>query len=270
MKPISSTAFYYCGVRMQDAESEKPLCHDTYAKHFMDGRGLSILHHFFDEKKSNAANVVRHRLIDDIIQSELSANPDLFIILIGAGFDSRAYRLHGGRWLEIDEPQVIDYKNHRLPTSVCHNHLQRLAIDFENESMSDKLQNFATVQPVLVVFEGVFIYLAETTIKQTLPGLYQLFPQHKLVCDLMSSTFNHQYSRSVRMKFSDLGAKFRFTPKKPSAFFAELDYQLCEKYSIVGKAIELGAIKISTLIFKTLLKTLKQGFAVYVFESQLR
>ena len=32
MKPISLTAFYCCGVRMRDAESDKPVCGDVYAK----------------------------------------------------------------------------------------------------------------------------------------------------------------------------------------------------------------------------------------------
>jgi len=43
MKPISNAAFYYCGVCMQDAENEKSVCLDVYAKEFMDARGLKTL-----------------------------------------------------------------------------------------------------------------------------------------------------------------------------------------------------------------------------------
>jgi len=43
MKPISNTAFYCCGVRVKDAENEKSVCQDVYAKEFMDARGLDIL-----------------------------------------------------------------------------------------------------------------------------------------------------------------------------------------------------------------------------------
>ncbi|HKG45421.1 MAG TPA: hypothetical protein VKB02_01745 [Pyrinomonadaceae bacterium] len=43
MKPISKTAFYCCGVRMQDAERDNPVCGDTYAKAFMNEQGLQIL-----------------------------------------------------------------------------------------------------------------------------------------------------------------------------------------------------------------------------------
>ena len=193
MKPISNTAFYCCGVRMQDAENEKSVCQDIYAKDFMDERGLSILSSFNSEKNPNAGNVARHRIIDDFIRKELNDHPELPVILIGAGFDSRAYRLNGGRWIELDEPQIISYKNERLPIEKCKNKLQRIVIDFETESLEDKLQEFSSDQPVIVVFEGVFIYLQESVIKQTLQTLQKLFPKHKLICDLMTEKFYKKY-----------------------------------------------------------------------------
>jgi len=49
MKPISKTAFYCCGVRMQDAERSTPVCNDTYAKVFMNEDGLNILAVFKDD-----------------------------------------------------------------------------------------------------------------------------------------------------------------------------------------------------------------------------
>lgn len=268
MKPISNTAFYCCGVRMQDAENEKSVCRDIYAKEFMDGRGLSILSSFFDEKRPNAGNVARHRIIDDFIRKELSLNPDLPVILIGAGFDSRAYRLDGGTWIELDEPKIIDHKNRRLPVEKSKNKLQRIAIDFDKESLADKLRQHATEQPVIIVFEGVLIYLQEEVIEQTLQTLRQLFPKHKIACDLMSGTFYKKYTRSLRYKIGELGAGFKFIPKKPSRLFLNNNYQLQEKYSIIGKAIEYGSIKLPKVIFKTLLWTLEHGYSIYIFESK--
>src|SRR5690349_5736950 len=105
MKPISRTAFYCCGVRMLDAESSNPLCGDTYARLFMNEEALKFLEEFKDETGPNLGNVTRHRLIDDHLRQELLDNPALRVIIIGAGFDTRAYRLKGGSWVELDEPQ---------------------------------------------------------------------------------------------------------------------------------------------------------------------
>src|ERR1043165_4408073 len=130
MKPISKTAFYCCGVRMQDAEREQPVCGDTYARVFMNEEGLQILRLFKDETRPNTSNVGRHRLIDDLLREELAANPNLTVVIMGAGFDTRAFILHNGPWVELDEPQVITYKEERLPAATSENELQRIAIDF--------------------------------------------------------------------------------------------------------------------------------------------
>jgi len=135
MKPISKTAVYCCGVRMQDAERDKPVCGDTYAKVFMNEQGLQILEAFKDETRANTSNVGRHRIIDDLLRQELGANPNLTVVIIGAGFDTRAFRLNGGTWVELDEPQVIAYKDERLPASSSDNELHRISIDFATDSL---------------------------------------------------------------------------------------------------------------------------------------
>ena len=40
--PVSNTAYYCCGVRMDDARQPSPLGNDIYAARFMDQRGLTI------------------------------------------------------------------------------------------------------------------------------------------------------------------------------------------------------------------------------------
>ena len=128
---------------MRDAERDKPVCGDIYAKVFMNDDGLKILETFKDETGPNTSNVARHRIVDDLLRQELAAHPDLRVVIIGAGFDTRAYRLKGGTWIELDEPQVIAYKNERLPVSDSPNELQRVPIDFSTESLADRLAPFA-------------------------------------------------------------------------------------------------------------------------------
>src|SRR5689334_13254339 len=189
MKPISKTAFYCCGVRMQDAERENPVCGDTYARVFMNEEGLQILRLFKDETRPNTSNVGRHRIIDDLLREELVANPNLTVVIIGAGFDTRAFRLKGGTWIELDEPQVISYKEERLPAANSDNELQRISIDFATDSLEEKLAAFSRRSPATVVIEGVLMYLEEAAIGRLLETLEHLFPRHKLICDLMTKEF---------------------------------------------------------------------------------
>lgn len=268
MKPISKTAFYCCGVRMQDAESSNPICGDVYAKRFMNDEGRRILETFKDEVRPNSSNVARHRIVDDLLREELRKNPDLRIVIIGAGFDSRAYRLRGGRWVELDEPQVIAYKNELLSPSSCENQLDRIPIDFSTESVEDKLSSFATNDPAIVIIEGVFMYLEEEVIGQLLQTLRRLFPQHKLICDLMSRTFFEKYGRTIHQKITGLGASFKFTENNPEKLFLENNYNLRYKISVTEKAMQFSPKKIPKIILRTFFRSLTNGYAIYEFETR--
>ena len=88
--------------------------------------------------------------------------------MIGAGFDSRAYRIAGGDWLEIDEAAVIDHKNRYLPVDECPNPLKRVAINFAEESLFDVLREHGSPQEYLYIIEGVFMYLEVEEIESLL------------------------------------------------------------------------------------------------------
>ena len=121
-------AFYGCGIRAEDARSARPLCGDIYAEDFMTGQGWEILSRFHGhgDDRTKAVNVVRSRIFQDEIARRLKADKDLQIVNIGAGLDSRPYRLAGGRWFDIDEPALIAHKNACLPEEACGNPLRRI------------------------------------------------------------------------------------------------------------------------------------------------
>jgi methyltransferase (TIGR00027 family) len=267
MKPISKTAFYCCGVRMLDAASEKPVCNDRYAEKFMSEDGRRILEAFEDEASPNSSNVARHRIIDDLLRRELVAHADLRVVIIGAGFDSRAFRLAGGRWLEIDEAAIIEYKNERLPESEAKNDLRRVPIDFSTDSLEEKLAAFADSKgSVVVVIEGVFPYLDEKEIAGLLETLPRVFPSHKLICDLTTRRFAEKHSQKIREKLGALGAAFKFTADEPEKIFIESGYRQAERISIIEKAVDFGLIKMPKILLKTVLRDLAKGYAIYTFE----
>ena len=269
MKPISKTAFYCCGVRMLDAESGNPVCGDIYAKAFMNEDGLRVLEAFKDETSPNATNVVRHRIIDDFLRRELLEDSDLCVVTIGAGFDSRPYRLKGGIWIELDEPQVIAYKNERLPVEDCENELHRIPMDFAADSLEEKLSPFSSRKRIVVVIEGVFVYLDEEEIPGLLEKLCRLFPEHKLICDLVSRDFFDKYSKTLHEKINGIGTSFKFTADEPENIFLANGYRRTNWISIVERASELDLIKIPKLVLETVLRPLANGYAIYVFEAAL-
>jgi O-methyltransferase involved in polyketide biosynthesis len=163
--------------------------------------------------------------------------------------------------------RLIAYKNERLPASEAQNPLQRIPIDFATESVEDKLASVAGSGPTVVVIEGVFMYLEQKTIRQLLQTLHRLFPEHKLICDLMTRKFFEKYGRTIHEKLTGMGATFKFIFDNPEELFLQNGYRRVACLSVVEKSAEYQSKKIPKLIARTILRTLTSGYAIYVFAS---
>ena len=240
MKPVSKTAFYCTGVRALDARKPNPACGDQYAERFMDAAAWQVFEPFRKFLGPNISNATRHRIIDDLLRTRLAADPTLRVVIIGAGFDSRAFRLTGGRWLEVDEPQIFAWKEPRLAAAESPNPLTRLPIDFATERLADRLQPFAESGPVAVVIEGVLVYLPEERIRELLRTIRTAFPHGEILCDVMTTHFFNRYGRDIHEKIRDLGASFVLPERPLEAVFAEEGYAQTAQVSTTGRAAELG------------------------------
>lgn len=266
MKPISNMAFYCCGVRMQDAAQTSPVCGDAYAKLFMDEYGRRIYDQFKEETICNASIIVRHRIIDDVLRDMLLSRSNLCIVTIGAGFDSRPYRLTGGTWFELDEPQVIAYKNERLPISECANPLRRVPIDFCTDSLEEKLSPISDGDPIVFILEGIFIYLNEHEIRKLLEILKKLFPKHQLICDLVSRQMVENYGQRLHQIIEEIGASFNAVDQ-PESIFLMSGYQVKQAISILEVSADLGINKIPKFILRYFFNGEIKGNSVYLLEK---
>ncbi|MFT5425368.1 MAG: methyltransferase (TIGR00027 family) [Gammaproteobacteria bacterium] len=272
MNPISNTAFYCCGVRMEDAKRKRSVCNDIYAERFMDERGRNIYEPFKAEKMPNISNITRCRIIDDYVSIELKNNSSINIITIGAGFDTRPYRTTGGNWIELDEPQIINYKNEKLPVEECKNTLRRISIDFANETLTEKLEEIDNSLHTIIVIEGVFMYLDLESIENTLKEIQKIFPKHVLLCDLMTKIFFNKFAQSVHSKLVSTGSKFTDRPHNPEKVFILNKYKLVERVPMFKRAGELGILweeaKIPAFVIRLLLNLFMKdlnGYSVHYF-----
>lgn len=268
MDPIAKTAWYCCGVRAQDALSAKPVCGDTLAERFMDADARALFDRFPGLREANVSNAMRHRLIDDLLREQLRQRPEQRVLVLGAGFDTRAFRLTGGQWLEADQPAVIAFKEQKLPAAQAPNPLQRIPIDFATESLADKLAAWAGERDVVVVMEGVSMYLHPAQWQQTTQALHQVLPGHRLVCDLLDATFLRRYSRKLRQAIREIGGEFAPALDDPAAMVASLGYRQRSVQSIVGSAVDAGALRIPRWLLNTLLRSLRDGYRLHTFDAQ--
>lgn len=213
------TAYWTLAIRYADAASARPIAGDHVASRFMNADAQAVAARFQPLKKANASFPIRHRLIDERLADELTRDRGMRVIVVGCGFDSRAYRLEGGRWVEIDEGALLAYKEERLPAAEAPNELVRVPIRFAEESLEEKLRPFAAGDRAAVVLEGVIGYLSDGERRKLLTTLTDLFPHHVLVCDMLTRTFLARYARKLVKLTRELGPSSRPLRTRRSSSF---------------------------------------------------
>src|SRR5262245_38114973 len=112
--------------------------------------------------------VARTRFIDDEVKLELKSRAKQVIIL-GAGYDTRPYRLMEMAKVlvyEVDHPSTSSTKQKTIKS----NHVRFVPVDFNSESLEPKM-NAAGYDPNLrsvFIWEGVTNYITESAVDATL------------------------------------------------------------------------------------------------------
>ncbi|HTB97760.1 MAG TPA: SAM-dependent methyltransferase [Terracidiphilus sp.] len=137
------------------------------------GRELieKILDHRIPGARSSA--IARTRLIDDLLAEgmEDEAWP---LVILGAGFDCRAYRLQVLKRrdvFELDQAQILEKKRARLNAQPgTHSNVRQIPIDFNRESLCGVLERAGLNASLKTAFlwEGVTNYLTAEAVDSVL------------------------------------------------------------------------------------------------------
>jgi len=120
------------------------------------------------------AILCRTRYIDDILKQSLERGLEQLVIL-GAGFDSRAYRIAGVdrvRVFEVDLPGTRKLKQGRLEEvlGAVPENVTLLGMDFDRQSLDEVLiaSDFHKGKQTLFIWEGVTQYITAEAVEATL------------------------------------------------------------------------------------------------------
>ena len=234
----------------------------------MDDRARDITEQFSSLRKPNVSLPIRHRLIDDRLAAELARDPELRVVVIGCGFDTRAFRLPGGRWIEVDEPALIAKKDAALPVSESPNEVVRIPIRFGAESLEEKLAPDATAERTAVVLEGILNYLSDEQSRELLGVVTRFFPRHVVLCDMLGRKFIAIYARGLVKRLRHLGIEFSASSETPEPLFHAPGYRTASRTSIWEGANELGAAGAPPAWAMRVLPNLRDGYCVWSFEYE--
>jgi O-methyltransferase involved in polyketide biosynthesis len=160
----------------------------------------------FDDWKIQWGVAVRTELFDNVVQSFLTEHPNGLIITLGAGLCTRALRLDNqqAQWISIDLPPVQPYWDNLIGDSERNHFITRSAIDF---TWIDLVLKAKQDRELLVVVEGLFMYLSEVDVKRIVLNIQQNFPTAQLVVEVsgkfvVNNTWLHRPVAITGAKFN--------------------------------------------------------------------
>jgi methyltransferase (TIGR00027 family) len=135
---------------------------------------------------------VRTRFIEDRLAEEI-AKGTRQVVILGAGFDTRAYRLtellKHTRIFEVDQPATQQYKRRRIREAGIEvpPNLTYVPIDFRSDSLGGTLEaaGYDSSQATFFIWEGVTMYLPETAIAETLRWVGSQAPGSTIIFDFI-------------------------------------------------------------------------------------
>jgi O-methyltransferase involved in polyketide biosynthesis len=128
---------------------------------------------------------LRGAQLDTWTTDYLSGNPDAVVLHLGCGLHSRAFRLavpEGVRWFDVDLPQVIALRRKLYPESESETY-RMIGTSVTDPGWLDELPAGGRV---LIVAEGLLMYLTPADVTELLNRLVDRFDTGQLLADLMS------------------------------------------------------------------------------------
>jgi methyltransferase (TIGR00027 family) len=181
---------------LESARRRDKLFDDPYASKFLPARYRLVawlarvpaigrrVEHYIDRHwpaGPRASAVARTRLIDDLVGDALAAGVEQ-VLLLGAGYDSRPYRLPAmaaARVFEVDHPATQTSKHRLIRDHVRpgeRTHVRFVPVDLIHDDLAAALRRagFADRARTVVVWEGVTNYLTGDAVDTTLRHVAEL------------------------------------------------------------------------------------------------
>lgn len=253
---VSDTSAWVAHYRAIETDRPDALFQDPFAKVLVGDQALSI-----EKLKSEATKwtqwtvVMRTYIIDQMIRDLISSGVTTFVNL-GAGLDSRPYRLKLGadiRWIEVDFSNVIEHKQKHLQKLSPSCQLESIGLDLSNRAARQTL--FAELSQkyskMVVLTEGVLPYLTEQQVSELSEDLMQ-HPSFKYwICEYMSKK-TYRYLKDPKRMKALRNSPFQFYPEDWMGFFRQRGWHLRQSQYYTEISEKLGRATPLPKVFKLL------------------
>lgn len=243
IRNISDTARWVASYRAVETTRPDAVFRDPFAEKLAGERGKQIAAAMPYQDKNSWPFVARTVLFDAVITEQIQAGVDT-VINLAAGLDARPYRMAlpaSLKWIEVDLPGILDYKEEILANEkpVCP--LQRIRADLVDVEGRRKL--FAELggkaSKALIVTEGLIAYLSPEEVglfarDLATPPSFQLWAN-----DFGSPGLLKMLQKQLGEHLENASAPLKFGPPEGPGFFEPFGWKPIEVRSLFKTAARL-------------------------------
>ncbi len=169
--------------------------------------------------------VTRTYLFDQFVTEQVAQGVDL-VLNLAAGLDARPYRMElppSLRWVEVDLPELLDYKDEVLAGEKPACNLERIRLDLANidarRELFDRLGKDA--RKALIITEGLIIYFAPEEVASLAQDLARPPGFQRWTIDVASPGLLAMLQKNLGKSLGQGGAALKFGPEEGPGFFAD-------------------------------------------------
>jgi methyltransferase (TIGR00027 family) len=168
IEDVADTALWIAAYRARETARADALFRDPLAARLAGAKGARLAATMTAAEQFYWMTAIRTVIIDELV-SEAVARGAGIVLNLGAGLDTRPYRLSVPstvRWLEVDRPKIVAQKDELLRDERPKCELERVAADLSDADARRALfARLAEVgQDVVILTEGVLGYLTESEV----------------------------------------------------------------------------------------------------------
>jgi methyltransferase (TIGR00027 family) len=167
---------------------------------------------------------VRTAVLDELIRNAVRRDNADLVLNLACGLDTRPYRLDlpaQVQWVEVDLPGILDHKERILGDVLPRVQFTRMRADLEDEGTRRKLleQVASRARRILVLTEGLLVYLPEVAVRSLADDLYRLPSYRWWAFDLVGSNALRVIQHLWNGQLASGNARMQFGPPEGAAFF---------------------------------------------------
>ena len=199
LEGVSETLLIPLWARATETKGPQPIVRDEYAVDLVE----KIDYDFSKFERARMSQVgvsIRTMLLDYATKAFINVHPDCAIVNIGAGLDTRYFRVDNGRirWYDLDLPEPIRIRKNFFDESSRYKMIAKSVFDF---SWQEDVETANL--PVLFIAEGVFVYFEEAEVKHLMSRLAADFSGAEMLFEMMTPTLVKMQSKHDSVSKTD-------------------------------------------------------------------